>query len=72
MYIFFLSIEIGGDLFLIGCVAALIFIVSPASFDRVTVLRDMVFFLITCVWLALSFVDEHFTYFEAVGKDERY
>lgn len=49
--------------------AAIIFIVSPSSFDRVTVIRDMVFFVITCVWLALSFVDEHFTYFEAVGKD---
>lgn len=59
----------GGDLFLLGFVAAIICIVSPVSLDPATTFRDMFFLLVTCIWLALAFHDEKFDYFEAIGED---
>lgn len=56
-------------MFLLGFVAALICIVSPVSLDPVTTFRDIFFLLLTCIWLALAFHDEKFTYIEAVGED---
>lgn len=65
---YFILYVTGGSLFLCGCVAATIFILTPVSMHYSTVIRDMAFFHVTCIWVSHAFQNEKVEWHEAIGK----
>lgn len=57
----------GGALFIIGFVAAMIIVVKPFTVERESFIRDLVFFIVACVWTGRAFRDEHYTWIETNG-----
>lgn len=57
----------GAAAFIIGTVAAVIVLMRPFTVVASDFRRDVMFFLVACVWIAVAFYNERFTYFEANG-----
>lgn len=60
--------KIGAALFILGVVAALVIIIHPFTVNKGSFLRDIIFFIVACVWIGFAFQDEIFKRIESYGK----
>lgn len=63
-------ISIGGDMFIIGFVTAIILIVKPVNLNPFSILRDLFFCIVACAWVHHAFSDHYFNYFQAYSKED--
>lgn len=58
---------IGGGLFVVGVISALIIIIAPFTVSKYVLVRDVVFYMVSCLWITRAFRNEKFYYLEAIG-----
>lgn len=59
---------LGAAAFIIGVVGAIVIIIRPFTINSFDFIRDSVFFITACLWIAVAFQNERFTYLEANGE----